>query len=88
MRAFWNGVQIDEYGYLWLEDPSSHFHPTESMFRVVDPRGEYLGDCVLPKRNGRVSRGYYLLIDIDYQTGEQNLIVYRLNPAVEGLTYP
>ncbi len=91
-RAFWNAASIDEYGYLWLTDPSSHFHPTEKHYRVVSPDGEYLGDCFLPpglpQDLGRISYGHYLLIDIDWDGEGQNLIVYRLKPGIEGLQFP
>ncbi|MFC1529507.1 6-bladed beta-propeller [Gemmatimonadota bacterium] len=91
-RAFWNDASIDEYGYLWLTDPSSHFHPTVKHYRVVAPDGEYLGDCFLPnglpQRFGRISRGHYLLMDIDWRGERQDLIVYRLKPAIEGLQFP
>jgi hypothetical protein len=85
-RAFWSDVQIDEYGYLWLEDPASHFHKTERFYRVVSPEGEYLGDCALPQGWVRFSYGHYLVIDMDME--KQDFIVYRLVPAVDGFVYP
>jgi len=87
-RAFWNGATIDKFGYLWLDDPSSHFHATERHYRVVNPDGEYLGDCYLPQGNVRITRGHYLLINENIRTGERNLIVYRIIPTVNGLEYP
>ncbi len=86
IRAFWSHVAIDEYDYLWLEDPSSYFLPTERHFRVIAPNGEYLGDCSLPKGMVRFSYGHYLVIDMDRE--KQDVIVYRLIPAVDGLVYP
>jgi len=91
-RAFWNDASIDEYGYLWLTDPASHFHPTIKHYRVVSPDGEYLGDCFLPKdlpqEFGRISYGHYLQMDIDRRSERQDLIVYRLKPAIEGFQFP
>ncbi|MFC1629156.1 6-bladed beta-propeller [Gemmatimonadota bacterium] len=87
-RAFWNVATIDEYGYLWLEDPSNQFHQTERHYLVVTPDGEYLGDCVLPQGMGRISRGYYLLMDIEWRGEKQALIVYRLKPEIEDLKFP
>lgn len=87
-RAFWNGATVDEFGYLWLEDPSSSFHESERHYRVVNPNGEYLGDCFLPQGMGRISNGHYLLIDLHLDSEEQNLIVYQLVSTVEELKYP
>jgi len=86
VRAFWNDVQVDEYGYLYLEDPSSHFPPAERRYRVVSPVGEYLGDCSLPQGLVRFTYGHYLVIDMDRE--KQDIIIYRLVPAVDGLQYP
>ncbi|MFC1559349.1 6-bladed beta-propeller [Gemmatimonadota bacterium] len=87
-RAFWNDFSIDEYGYLWLEDPSSQFSATERFLRVVSPEGEYLGNCTLPQGEGKISNGHYLLIDRDLDSDEWRLIVYKLIPTLEGLNYP
>ncbi|MFC1529915.1 6-bladed beta-propeller [Gemmatimonadota bacterium] len=87
-RAFWKDVQIEENGYLWLEDAGTQFHPTERLFRVVSPAGEYLGNCFLPKGVGWISRGHYLLIDEDFSAGTQDLIVYRIRAVVTGIDYP
>ncbi len=95
MRSFWNAVTIDEYGYLWLEDPSCHFHLSERHYRVVSPEGEYLGDCFLPQGHcylpqgiAGISHGHYLRINTDRDLGIQELIVYRLVSAVDGFDYP
>jgi len=88
IRAYWNDFTVDEFGYLWLEDPSSQFHATERYVRVVSPEGEYLGDASFPQGVSRISNGYYLLIDRDLDSEEWRLVVYKLMPAVDGLTFP
>jgi len=88
MKAHWKNAQLDEYGYLWLEDSGSHFHRTERRFIVVSPQGEYLGECAFPHGEGWISKGHYLLIDEDVEAGEQHLIVYKIQSLVEGLEYP
>jgi len=87
LKAFWKAAQIDENGFLWLEDSGTEFTPEERLFRVVSPDGEYLGECVFPPGEGRIERGQYLLIDTDWLSGRQNLIVYTIVPNVGGLDY-
>ena len=91
-RAFWQGAQIDDAGFIWLEVPE---HPLDakdaenhSLWRVVSPEGEYLGLTRRPPRSGRVMRGHLLTLDADMELGEMLLHVYRITPEVDGLRYP
>ena len=91
-RAFWQGAQIDDGGFIWLEVPE---HPLDlknaenhSLWRVISPEGEYLGVTRRPPMSGLVMRGHLLTMDADMEAGILRLLVYRITPAVDGLKYP
>ncbi len=87
-RAHWSSVQIDENGYIWLEDSGSLFNPTERLFMVLSSEGQLLGRCVLPQGNGRISHGHYVVIQREADFSEYHMIVFSLDEAIEGWTYP
>jgi len=92
-KAYWFSALPDDYGYIWAMHAKNLFayppdSPPTSSFRVFSPEGEYLGDTKWIVSEATVSRGHLLTIQEDEETGELNLIVHRIRPAVEGLEYP
>ncbi len=90
-KAFWFTVEIDDAGYFWL-DTNSLLTTTEGVahsYHVLSPEGEYLGMTTRPFRFGSsVSRGRFLILEEDSESGEILPTIYRIRPAVSGLKYP
>jgi hypothetical protein len=90
-KDYWSNVHIDEYGYIWAGEPIiMYLLPEEGrLFRVFSPEGEYLGTTLWEEHLwGRASRGHFLTIVRDPDSGESVPTVYRIRPAVRGLKYP
>jgi len=91
-KTFWSSVQVDDLGYFWLGGNPDYGADGDSRYRqpyiVLSPEGEYLGKSLLPERNFNFSHGHLLTVHANEETGEEELIVYRIHPAVEGLDYP
>ena len=93
-RPWWLHIQVDDRGYFWLwcsetaEERAAAGGGT--LYRLLDPRGEYLGDTRLPLFVGGMSfyRGRLLGILPESVTATDRLRVYRIVPAVTGLRYP
>jgi hypothetical protein len=89
----WGGAGLDDNGYIWLS-VEEHEADREAagggtLYKIIDPRGEYLGDVRVPPLGfGRFSRGRWLGQRSDPETGAEQLLVFRIVPAVAGLTYP
>jgi hypothetical protein len=89
----WGGAGLDEAGYIWLS-VEEHEADREAagggtLYRVLDPRGEYLGEVRLPSLHySRFCHGRLLGQRSDPETGAAHLVVFRIVPAVAGLTYP
>jgi len=90
-KDYWSDVDLDEYGYIWAQEPTVVYHRPENgqLSRVFSPDGEYLGTTLCDGLiGGRPSRGHYLTIIRDPESGERVPTVYRIHPAVRGLKYP
>jgi hypothetical protein len=89
-KAFWNDIQTDDYGYIWLLYPTQYrlLEETGFVFRVISPEGEYLGDTKWPIPDGSLSRGHFLTVRYDEETGEQFIEVYRIESNSRGFIYP
>jgi hypothetical protein len=93
-KAFWKGIEVDDAGFIWLLKPDHRFAFFDDAiphftWYVVSPEGEYLGQTKRFKNTRiRVSSGHLLAVEQDPESGEHQLIVYAINPAVEGLKYP
>lgn len=91
-KTFWGGMGIDDAGWFWLYVPEFESDVRESeghLYRVLSPDGEYLGNSRrMGGWRGRVVRGRYTIVMVDPVTGEPVATIYRIVPAVEGLTYP
>jgi hypothetical protein len=92
VQAFWDQIEIDEYGYYWCRKPlrtwDSHRESVLAEFRLLSPAGEYLGDVTWPVMTGRIQDGQLLGIYVEPETGEQIPTVYRIRSAVPGFDYP
>jgi len=61
---------------------------TGFVFRVISPEGEYLGDTKWPIPDGSLSRGHFLTVRYDEETGEEFFEVYRIESNSRGFIYP
>ena len=90
-KPYWMSVQVDEYGFLWLERVYDSTIPTSergpATYMILSPEGEYLGDNVHPHTRGNVSRGHFLAITTDPETDKIDLVVYRMIPVPGGFSY-
>jgi len=94
VKHYWAYVTVDESGFIWAMEPTDFIHTFYSGVpcKIIGPEGEYLGDVTFPEveglRSASPSRGYLLARVEDLETGAYSLHVYRINPAVRGLSYP
>jgi len=93
-RPFWQRFELDDMGYIWMgiyeTTQEREEAGGETLYRVVSPEGEYLGQVRIPPHTGAkgFSRGYLTIIRVAWETGDYFPTVYRLRPAVQGFTYP
>jgi len=91
-KGFWTDVTVDEYGYIWAERPGYTFQAITRAgisyeYLVFSPEGEFLGITNLPGTSA-ISRGHLITRQDNEETGGIEMVVYRIQPAVEGLRYP
>jgi hypothetical protein len=102
-RPPWSYVGLDDAGYWWLRiqeevDPWTSGDQAYS-YRLLSPEGEYLGTTRAPPTHLEdlilrnlfpvsVTKGCFLTMETDSETGETLLNVYRLVPAAAGFRYP
>jgi hypothetical protein len=90
-KGYWCTLLVDEAGFIWAQKPYPYYadeYPESSEYLIFSPEGEYLGVTICPAERGMISRGHFLSIQRNVQTETQDLIVYRIIPAVDGLKYP
>ncbi len=91
VKAFWEGVIVDDAGFYWLRVPELYSADQPwpgSLFLVLSPEGEYLGHTRRPIGYGTFRNGRFMGIVSDEETGAAVPTIYRIVPAVEGLKYP
>ena len=89
-KGYWCRLVVDDSGFIWAQKPYPYYldeYPERSTFFIFSPEGEYLGNTVYPTESGTVSRGHFLSIQRDEETELPSLVVYKIHPAVRGLTY-
>ena len=89
-KGYWCRLVVDDAGFIWAQKPYPYYldeYPEGSTFLIFSPEGEYLGITVLPTDWGTISRGHFLSIDSDEETGLPIPTVYRMHPTVSGLDY-
>jgi hypothetical protein len=82
---------VDESGFIWAQKCypySADEYPENAQYRIISPQGEYLGTTTRPVASGTVSRGHFLTIQTNQQSGKRELIVYRIHSALRGFKYP
>ncbi len=99
-KAYWGevflgGLQVDEYGFIWIRVPEYRQKAGENrdavQYMVIGPSGEYLGITTPPahSRGGaRFGRGQFTAYTISPVTDEKTIRIYRMIPAVKGFSYP
>ncbi len=86
-KPYWTNVVVDDGGFIWLLQ-SETFEETKeaggSLFRVVSPGGEYLGDSRWPKslHNASISHGCICFL-MEEESGEMIPVVYRIRSIVD-----
>jgi hypothetical protein len=93
--GFWTGVEVDDFGFIWIEIPeyvtAPEYGEDAVRYHVLSPGFEYLGITQLPTyRRGRtrLTRGYLTVVEMDRETGEKEVVAYRIVPTHPGLAYP
>lgn len=92
---YWSGLEVDESGFIWIKIPEYVTAPEHGkdavLYYVLSPEGEYLGTTRLPTyRRGRtrLTKGFLMVVESDRETGEKEIVAYRIRPAVPGFVYP
>jgi hypothetical protein len=92
---YWSDLEVDDSGFIWLEIPgyvTAFEHGEDAvLYHVLSPEGEYLGITRLPThRRGRtrLTKGFLTVVEMDEETGEKEIVAYRISPAVPGFVYP
>ncbi|MFC1529142.1 6-bladed beta-propeller [Gemmatimonadota bacterium] len=97
---FWRTATVDDTGYYWLQRYELRTERLAagggSLFSLLSPDGEYLGDTRWPVSvtSGlwllypTISQGCLVATITDEETGEERVTVFSLKPAVDGLRYP
>lgn len=92
-KPYWTNITIDGSGHIWLQVPEHSADRLAAgggyLYRVISPEGEYLGDTRIPSI-GRfiINRGRMLMNYFDCEAELPQLIVYQIEPAIEGFIYP
>jgi len=89
-KGFSRGMEIDDAGFIWLEVPE--VDPDVGryrgpLYRILSPEGEYLGTSRWPGVKGTLVRGHLLAFVRDPDTDELTATVFKIRPAVSGLSY-
>jgi len=91
VSGFFSWVTVDDAGWIWLEDVwrgnEEPGKPT-TTFHVVDPEGRYWGTVEMPQSRFSFARGRLHCLVEDPDTGARVPTVFRVVPAVEGVSYP
>jgi hypothetical protein len=89
-RTFCRLIFQDDKGYIWLEVHEEDFERAAqgggALYHVLNSEGEYLGDTRAPAA-GRVMRDMLLGAMTDQETGQEDFVVWRLEPRAERFRY-
>ncbi|MFC1529213.1 6-bladed beta-propeller [Gemmatimonadota bacterium] len=89
--GFFGWLTVDDEGWVWLEDiwteTENPDKPT-STFHVVGPDGRYWGTAELPATRFTFAKGRLMCTVEDPETGARVPTVFRVVPAMEGVSYP
>jgi hypothetical protein len=94
-KSFWFSAVLGTDGFFWASVPGYRLSLTASgsRYRVLSPKGEYLGVTSFPDVPASVSRaqldhGHLIFMYEDEATGAPIITVFRLHSAIRGFTYP
>ncbi len=101
-KAFWDHLFVDEAGFTWLRVPDEYHWGSGAVrhrYWILSPEGEFLGTTLTPPtmptvnfqeqfRAVPLAHGHFMGITSDESTGTWRLTVYRVTPAVSGLSWP
>ncbi len=92
-KAFWGSIRTDEAGWLWLshstDNTVDYDAPRILKYRILDQRGEYIGDTSLPSGHSwATSHDRVIIEEQNPDTGERLWAVYLIQSAVEDFDYP
>jgi hypothetical protein len=91
-KPYWSDVVLDDSAFLWLEEvydaslPPAERDPTAHM--ILSPEGEFLGRTTLPHSRGYISKGCFVAFQQAEGSDATEIVVYRIVPAVAGISYP
>ncbi len=91
-KSYWSDVNLDDAGFIWMNYHYDFTGPTDvwssTSYRVLSPKGEYLGDAAWPSIRGYIYNGYLLTRVENTETDLVEYTVYRIRSNVRGLEYP
>ncbi|MFC1628724.1 6-bladed beta-propeller [Gemmatimonadota bacterium] len=89
--GFFGFITVDDDGWVWLEDvwmgTEEPDKPT-TTFHVVGPDGRYWGTAELPASRPAFGKGRLMCSIEDPETGARVPTIFRVVPAMEGVSYP
>lgn len=94
-KAFWQGMSVDEDGYIWATYPGEYYWMDLEILRtevnrIISPQGEYLGDTQFPDNTFMcfITRGHLIGCVYDGESESIDFVVFRIRSRVAGLSYP
>ncbi|MFC1530297.1 hypothetical protein ACFL6R_06240, partial [Gemmatimonadota bacterium] len=94
-KAFWQGISIDEDGFIWATYPGYLYRMDQEVlrtteYRILGPTGEYLGDTQFPDNVflGFISRGHLVGYRYNAESESNDFVVFRIRSRVPGFSYP
>lgn len=89
--GFFGWMTVDDGGWIWLEDIWSENEEPDKLtttFHVVGPDGRYWGTAELPAIRFAFAKGRLMCSVEDPETGALISTIFRVVPAMEGVSYP
>jgi len=89
--GFFGWLTVDDEGWIWLEDIWTETEEPDKLtttFHVVGPDGRYWGTAELPSGRFTFAKGRLMCTVEDPETGEMIPTIFRVVPAMEGVSYP
>jgi len=89
--GFFGWLTVNDEGWVWLEDVWTETEEPDKLtttFHVVGPDGRYWGTAELPASRFTFAKGRLMCTVEDPETGAMIPTVFRVVPAMEGVSYP
>ena len=88
-------MSVDEEGYIWATYPGQTYWMDQEVlrtnkYRIINPRGEYLGDTQFPDNIflGFISHGHLIGFKYDAESESNDFVVFRIRSRVPEFSYP